>query len=59
VDIVSRPMRHRSINRRTSHNIQIILEEVGVIVAIRPSLSPTIIDVKPRVSLSISFTPLF
>jgi hypothetical protein len=51
-------MRHGSINRRTSHSVQIILEEVGVIVAIRPSLSPTIIDVEPRVSLSISFTPL-
>ncbi len=52
-------MRHRSINKRTSHSIQIILKEVGVIVTIRPSLSPIIINVKPRVSLSISFTPLF
>ncbi len=54
-----RPIRHRSINRRTSYSVQIVLKEVGVIVAIRPSLSPTIIDVEPRVSLSISFTPLF
>ncbi len=54
-----RPIRHRSINRRISHSIQIIFKEVGVIVAIRPSLSPAIIDIKPRVSLSISFIPLF
>jgi hypothetical protein len=53
-----RPIRHRSINRRTSHSIQIVFKEIEVIVAIRPSLSPTIIDIKPRVSLSISFTPL-
>jgi hypothetical protein len=51
-------MRHKSINRRISHNIQIIFEEVGVIVTIRPSLSPAIIDIKPRISLSIGFTPL-
>jgi hypothetical protein len=56
---VSRSIRYKSINRRTSHSIQIILKKVGVIVTIRPSLSPTIIDVKLRVSLSISFTPLF
>ncbi len=56
---MSRPMRHRSINRRISYSIQIVLEEVGVIVAIRPSLSPTIIDVEPGISLSIGFTPLF
>ncbi len=56
---MSRPIRYRSINRRISHSIQIILKKVGVIVAIRPSLSPTIIDIKPRVSLSIGFTPLF
>ncbi len=51
-------MRHRSVNRRTSYSVQIVLEEVGVIVAIRPSLSPAITDIKLRVSLSISFTPL-
>jgi hypothetical protein len=56
---VPRLIRYRSINRRTSHSIQIVLKEVGVIVAIRPGLSPTIIDIKPRVSLSISFTSLF
>ncbi len=54
-----RLIRYRSINRRTSHSIQIILKKVGVIVAIRPSLSLAIIDVKPRISLSISFTSLF
>ncbi len=59
IGIVPRPMRYRSINRRTSYNIQIVLKKVGVIVTIRPSLSPTIIDIKPRVSLSISFIPLF
>ncbi len=51
-------MRHGSVNRRTSHSVQIVLEEVEVIVAIRPSLSPAIIDIEPGVSLSISFTPL-
>jgi hypothetical protein len=56
---VPRLMRYKSINKRISHSIQIVLEKVGVIVAIRPSLSPTIIDVKPKVSLSISFTSLF
>jgi hypothetical protein len=56
---VSRLIRYRSINRRTSYNIQIVFKKVGVIVTIRPSLSPTIIDIKSRISLSISFTPLF
>ncbi len=56
---MSRLIRYRSINKRISYSIQIILKKIGVIIAIKSSLSPTIIDIKSRVSLSISFTSLF